>query len=288
MNKHRMTPFFALTKTPNLNVGESDDLETHLAEILAVEALSAAMAGSNEAPRSSWRTSVTKRLDGGALSFAAYRGKIAANPETGHPEADLTAERKLSLDEYRNLGLFDGLDRAMKEWEDDDCALGINFSRLHRIARLVENRAPEFMQGLRARIQEDLRANATYGELETAAERRSIRAEQERQRQHEEWLVEQEERRKAAQERAEKRHAEEMALKREIAAMFGKTYEDEFTLDNAVHIATNTSTRGYEKTFDAPMPEPYARHGPFRWVRVSGFDQKVYFDARGERIPEPS
>jgi len=66
MNKHRMTPFFALTKTPNLNVGESDDLETHLAEILAVEALSAAMAGSNEAPRSSWRTSVTKRLDGPA------------------------------------------------------------------------------------------------------------------------------------------------------------------------------------------------------------------------------
>lgn len=283
-----MTPFFALTKSPNLTVGESGNLETHLAELLAVEALANVMTGENEVRSSSWRTSVSKRLNGGALSFAAFRGKIAANPDTGHPEADLISERKLSLDEFRKLGLFDGLDRAAEEWEGDDCALGINFSRLHRIARLVENRAPEFMQGLRARIEEDMRAQTTYHDLETAAERRKKRAEQERKRQHEQWLIEEEERRKAAQERAEKKHAEELAFKREIATMFGKTYDDDLHLDNAVHVAVNTTTKGYEKTFDAPMPAPYAQHGPFKWARVAGFDEKIFFDARGERIPEPS
>lgn len=283
-----MTPFFAITKTPNLNVCESDNLEAHLAELLAVEALVTTMTNDAEVRSSSWRTSVSKRLDGGALSFAAFRGKIAANPETGRPEADLTSERKLSLDEFRDLGLFDGLDRAAEEWEGDDRALGINFSRLHRIARLVENRAPEFMQGMRARIEEDMRAKDTYRDLETAAERRKKRAEQDRQRQHEQWLIEEEERRKAAQAHAAKMHAEELAFKRKIAAMFNKTFNDDLHLDNAVHVAVNTTTKGYEKTFGAPMPEPYAEHAPYKWARIIGLKEKIFFDARGERIPEPS
>jgi len=78
-----------------------------------------------------------------------------------------------------------------------------------------------------------------------------------------------------------------MAFKRKVAVMIGKTYDDEFAHDNAVHVALNTTTKGYEKTFDAAMPEPYASHCPFRWVRVAGLEEKIYFDARGERIPEP-
>jgi hypothetical protein len=199
MTKHRMTPFFALTKSPNLKVGASGDLQTHLVELLALEALASA-AGVEEEAKTSWSTQVSKQTKGGALSFAAFRGKVVANPETGRPEPEVTAGRNLSLDEFRALGLLDELGRADKDWENDDIALGVNFSRIHRIARLIENRAPDFMQTLQARIQEDMRATSTYANLEDAAERRRLRREEERRQEHEKWLVANAERERLAKE----------------------------------------------------------------------------------------
>lgn len=289
MNKSRMTPFFALTPSPSLKVEENDSLETHLLELVALEALTSTVAEKEEVNSTTWSTSVAKRLDGGALSFAAFRGKIEANPETGRPEPQLSAERKLSIADYRALGLFDELGRGAEAWQDDDVALGINFSRLHRIARLIENRAPDFMQGLQARIQEDMRANATYEEFENAAERRRKRAEEDHAREQEQWRIEQEARELEWQKQKEQDRSEALAFKRRVAEMFGQSFEDDDQLDFTVQTFVNTTTKGYEKDFGRPMPEEYAKHAPYTWARVGGpGNPRIFFDARGERIPEPA
>jgi hypothetical protein len=287
MTKHRMTPFFALTKTPNLKVGASESLQTHLAELLALEALAGA-AGAGEEAQSSWATSVSKQTRSGALSFAAFRGKIAPHPETGKPEPELTASRNLSLDEFRTLGLFDELGRADEDWADDDTALGINFSRLHRIARMIENRAPDFMRTMQARIEEDMRSTSTYVKLEEAAERRRLRHEKERQEKHERWLAENAERERLAQEHRELERIKLLNRKRALAAALGHTFSDDHELDCSVEIAQNTSTKGYENTYKAPMPEPWAQNSPFTWVRISGVHGRVFFDASDDRVPEPA
>jgi len=287
MTKHRMTPFFALTKTSNLKVGVSDDLQDHLIELMALEALSEA-AGVQEGVKSTWATAISKQSSAGALSMAAFRGKVVPNHETGRPEPELTASRNLSMDEFRTLGLFDDLGRADTNWVGDDVALGINFSRLHRIARIIENRAPDFMRNMQARIQEDMRAADTYMDLDKAAERRLRQQEKARKRQHEEWLVQQEERERAAKEARAREHEKRMDQKRKYAAMFGKTFDDDFKLDNGVEIHMNTTTKGYENAFKTPMPEPWAKNGPFTWIRVHGVEGRFFFDAKGDRIPEPS
>lgn len=282
-----MTPFFALTKTPNLKVGASTDLQGHLIELLALEALSEAV-GMQEDVKSAWTTSISKQTPAGALSFAAFRGKVAPNAVTGRAEPELTASRNLSMNEFASLGLLDDLGRADTNWEGDDVALGINFSRLHRVARIIENRAPGFMLGLQARIHEDLLASDVYSDLEQAAERRQRQQEQERVRKHKEWLAEQEERERLAKEEKAKAHAALIDQKRKYAAMFDKAFKDDLELDNSVEIHVNTTTKGYENTYKGPMPDPWAKNGPFTWVRVRGVEGRFFFDAKGDRIPEPS
>ncbi len=296
MAKKRMTPLFALTKTPNLKIDGNTDLEAHLIEVLAIEALSDASADKADLKSSSWTTSIDKRFEvagtsglKGALSFAAFRGKIAPNPTTGDPEAELTAERKLSLDDYRAHGLFDDLGHAEDEWEGDDIALGINFSRLHRIARLIENRAPDFLAGLMARISEDMLAHNIYSELKTAADRRRQIAEEEHARQQEQWKAEQAERERLAQERREKERLALLELKRTAAEIVGRTFEDDLQLDHYVETSVNTTGKGYENAFHKSMPEEYLKCGPFTWARVLGSDHpRIFFDVNGRRIPEPS
>ena len=287
MTRHRVTPFFALTKSPNLKVGASEDLQTHLIELLTLEALANA-AGVQKELKSSWSTQVSKQSQTGALSFAAFRGKIVANPETKRPEAEVTAGRNLSLDEFRALGLFDELGRADSSWENDDIALGVNFSRLHRIARIIENRAPDFMQSMKARIDEDMRSTATYVELEEAAEHRRLRREEERRQEHEDWLAANAERERLAQQRQELQQAETLKIKRKFAGMLGQDFSDDFELDCAVEVAENKTTKGYENSYKAPMPDPWAQNAPFTWVRIRGMEGRTFFDANGDRVPEPS
>ncbi len=287
MTKHRMTPFFALTKSPSLKVGASKDLQTHLVELIALEALANA-AGVQEGAKSSWTTSVAKHTRAGALSFAAFRGKISPNPDTGRPEPEVTASRNLSLDEFRVLGLFDELGCADEDWKNDDIALGINFSRLHRLAHMIENRAPDFMQTLQARIQEDMRASATYAKLEDAADRRRVRQEEERKKEHEEWLARDAERERLAKEQRAREMAEALEVKRKFAAELGHTFPDDVTLDLSVETAQNKSTKGYENAYKAPMPEPWAQNAPFTWVRIRGVAGRVFFDVNGDRVPEPT
>jgi len=287
MTKHRMTPFFALTASPNLKVGASIDLQTHLAELLALEAIAGEVSDHKDT-KTTWTTSIAKQAVGGALSFAAFRGKISPNPETGHAEPQVSAERNLSLDQYRDLGLFDELGRADTDWLHDDIALGVNFSRLHRIALMIENRAADFMQTMKARIDEDMRSTAKYAEMESAAERRCSRQEKERQRRHEEWLVECAQQERETKERRDREQAEALEVKRRLAACVGVTFENDFDLECKVETAVNKTSKGYENTFNKPMPEPWAQNGPFTWVRISGVQGRIFFDASGTRIPEPS
>jgi len=282
-----MTPFFAITKSPNLKVGASDNLQAHLLELIALEALSTAVC-EDDISKSSWTTSASKHTEGGALSFAAFRGKIVPNEKTGRPEPEVTAGRNLSLNEFRDLGFFDGFGRADEDWQDDDIALGINFSRLHRVARMIENRAPDFMRTMQARIDEDMRASATYADFESAAERRRIRHEKERRQQHEAALAASAERERLAQEQREREHAEALEVKRKFAALLGHTFSDDTELDCSLEMNSNKTTKGYENTYKAPMPEPWAQNGPFTWVKVRGVQKRVFFDVNDNRVPEPN
>lgn len=137
-------------------------------------------------------------------------------------------------------------------------------------------------------IQEDMRADATYSKFEDAAERRRRRHEKEQQRRQEVWRAENAERERQAQLRRAEEEAEALDLKRKLAAAVGHTFDDDHKLDAHVHLAHNMTTKGYEKAFNAPMPEPWVRNAPFIWIRITGVEGRLFFDAKGDRIPEPS
>lgn len=282
-----MTPCFALSRVSSLKLGETGDLQTHLTEILALEALVNA-ATTHRDTTSSWKTSVSKKTNDGAISFAAFRGKIAANPDTGLPEPEMAVERNLGLHDYRAFGLLDELDDTDEAWQGDDIALGVNFSRLHRVARVVEHRAPELLRTLKGRIDEDMRATDMFTELEEAAERRRRREREEEKKRYKEWLEEQQEHERLAEQKRENDQAAALEFKRMVAKLFDVKFETELELDCKIELNTNKTTKGYENAFKKPMPHPWARNGPFIWARIQGFENRVFFDADSNLIPAPS
>lgn len=283
--KPRTIPYFTRTRQPNLSVGASGSLEHHLLEIFALEALASGL--SPESENSAWTTSVEKRIGRDALSFGIFRGRVAPHPETGAPEPEIAVDRGAGLSGFVELGFFDGFGPAADPWPDDEVALGVNFSRLHRLARLIESRAPDFLEMLKARILEDVRSNAIYSELRTAAERRAERAEQECALADAKWREEQAAREEVWRQAREIRRQKDLDFKRRIAALFGVDFPTDEALDAGVQVKTNTTGKGYENAFGVPMPAEHAAHAPFVWGRVGSAGKRVFFDALGRQIPEP-
>lgn len=151
-NPPRMTkpriPYLTATPHGAILMGATVGLERHMALCLAAEALACAVGA--RAGETVWDAEATAAIGTGAsLALGVFKGAIEAGDD-GAPEAVIVAERGLTLAIIVKDGLLpelcglvnaDGGGPASEDWPEDDIALGVNFSHLHRAAIEVETRS---------------------------------------------------------------------------------------------------------------------------------------------------
>ncbi len=281
-------PLLGLSSAPICPVNTADDLETHLRDLIALRALVGSL--DTDLVAEHWSTNAALQTDHGGLALSLFRGKFTQDAETGRIDPVLNVDHQLTFSDLVSQGLYAEIGEAQKERRDDEIAVGVNFSALYRIAKLLEEGlARHFLEQQGARVHAHLCAQPVVMEFSAQAE--------ERKRRHEELEQQRYERdRRAAEERAAKYHAERVAAAaaaqealRARAAEFGMTAEEADA--GLLTQGGCKTTTPFETDYGTPMPAPYADRGPFIWFRDNRREAhgqpRVFFDSTGARVPDP-
>lgn len=236
-----------------------------------------------------WTSAARIRVAGGApLALASFRGRIVSGPG-GAPEPDLVAERGLTLDALMDDGLLDDPDGLLAERPGDAVALGVNFSRLYRSARLLEaTRARAYLEQANGAIESRIAETGLSEVFAKESAARRLEEEKERAAEYEAQV-----RHRAAREAAAiaaQAAAREAAMKRleDLCAKAGFVAPPDVSLDLFAVAGSCSTPKPFESDWGARMAEPFVSRGPFAWVRLMRGDRRrVFFDKTGARVAEP-